>query len=156
MWHLGSLFYHNTQYSQRGWYITNLRLCDIPRNKVPHTGPRHIWFTVCPFFGCEKNTDGSAVGLIISLAIVCDVYWGLLLLFLFYFFLKLVYNIASLRTWFRGGVSNQNFEVVSATRISLVASSSSFILFPVMALRPTILCLVYTICDGAELQKHYI
>ena len=115
MWHLGSLFCHATQYSQRGWYISNLLLCDIPWNKTPHTGPHHIWLTVCPFFGCEKNTDGSAVGLVISLASVCysDFCWGLLPLFLlllfFFSFLKIVFNIASLRTWFWVCVSNQNF-----------------------------------------------
>ena len=48
LWHLGSLFYHGTQYSQRGWYITNLLLCDILRNNAPRTGPHHIWRTV-PF-----------------------------------------------------------------------------------------------------------
>jgi len=60
-----TFFYHNTQYWQRGWYITNLLLYDIPRNKAPCTGPRHIWrtYTLFPFFGHEKNTDGSAVGL---------------------------------------------------------------------------------------------
>ena len=47
-WHLGLLFHHDTQYSQRGWYITNLILCDIPRNKAQRTGLRHIWRTV-PF-----------------------------------------------------------------------------------------------------------
>jgi len=37
-------------------------LCDIPRNKAPRTGPRHIWRTVCPFFDREKNTDDSGIG----------------------------------------------------------------------------------------------
>ena len=56
LWHLGSLFYHDTYYSQRGWF-TNLLLCDIPRNKAPRTGPHHIWriYTLCPFFGREKK-----------------------------------------------------------------------------------------------------
>ena len=36
-----------------------------------------------------------------------------------------------------------------------MASSSSFIFFQAMALRPTIVCLVYTIYDWPELQKHY-
>jgi len=51
---------------------TNLLLCDILRNKAPRTGPHHIWctYTLCPFFGHEKNTGSSAVGLI-SLASVC-------------------------------------------------------------------------------------
>jgi len=45
-------------------------LCDIPRNKAPRTGPHHIWriYTLCPFFGREKNTGGSGAGLTISLA----------------------------------------------------------------------------------------
>ena len=54
-----------THYSQWRWF-TNLLLCDIPQNKAPCTGPHHIWriYTLCPFFGCEKNTDGSRVGLL--------------------------------------------------------------------------------------------
>jgi len=62
LWHLGSLFYHDTYYSQWGWY-TNLLWCDIPWNKAPHTGPRHIWRTdtLCPFSGREMNRDGSGV-----------------------------------------------------------------------------------------------
>jgi len=36
-------------------------------------GPHHIWrtYTLCPFFGCEKNTDGSGAALMISLASAC-------------------------------------------------------------------------------------
>ena len=58
--------------SQRGWF-TNLHFCDFPRNKAPRTGPRHIWHTckLCPFFGHEKNTDGSGDGWMFSLACVC-------------------------------------------------------------------------------------
>jgi len=87
---------------------------------------RYFANTVCPFFGREKNTDGKADELVISLASVCcgDFWWGLLpLLFLFlsFFLLKIVFRIASLRTWF--------LELVSAVRISLSASSSSFIYF---------------------------
>jgi len=76
LWHLGSLFYHDTQYSHRGC-LTNLLWCDIPRNKTPQTGPHHIWciYTPCPFFGCDKHTDSSAFGWMISLASVC---YGLL------------------------------------------------------------------------------
>ena len=53
-----------TVLSQR-WF-TNLLLCDIPRNKAPRTGSGYIWRTykLCTFFVCEKNTDGSGVGLI--------------------------------------------------------------------------------------------
>ena len=59
LWHLGSLFYHDTQYS-RGSF-TNLLLCDIPQNKAPRTGPRHIWRTyrLFAFFGRDKNTNGT-------------------------------------------------------------------------------------------------
>jgi len=72
LWHFGSLFYHDTQYSQREWF-TNLLWCHNPQNKAPHTGPCHIWCTykLGHFFGHEKNTDGSAAGLKISLASVC-------------------------------------------------------------------------------------
>ena len=35
--------------------------------------------------------------------------WGLLLLLFFFFFPKIVFNIANLSTWFRVGVSSQNF-----------------------------------------------
>jgi len=63
LWHLGSLFYHNTQYSQRGWF-TNLLWCDIPWNKAPLTGSFHIWCTykLGHFFCHEKNTDGRFWG----------------------------------------------------------------------------------------------
>jgi len=69
LWHLGSLFYRNTQYSQSGWF-TSLFWCDIPWNKAPHTGPHHIWhtYTLSFFSGREMNTDGSGVGWMISLA----------------------------------------------------------------------------------------
>jgi len=71
LWHLESLFYHNTQYSQRGC-LTNVLWCDIPLNSAPQTGTHHIGciYTSCPFFGCDKHTDSSAFGLI-SLATVC-------------------------------------------------------------------------------------
>ena len=48
----------------------NLLWCDIPWNKAPRTGPRHIWrtYTLWPLFGRKKNTDSNAVGLMISLA----------------------------------------------------------------------------------------
>jgi hypothetical protein len=64
--------------------------------------------------------------LVISLASVCcgDFCCGLLpllLLFLSFFLLIIVFHIASLHTWFP--------ELVSAIRISLSASSSSFIYF---------------------------
>jgi len=46
---------------------------DILWNKAPRPGPCHMWrtYTLCPFFGHEKNTDRSIVGLMISLASVC-------------------------------------------------------------------------------------
>jgi len=46
---------------------------DILWNKAPHTGPHHMrcTYTLCPFFGRANNTDGSVVGLMISMAIVC-------------------------------------------------------------------------------------
>jgi len=133
-----------TQYSERGWYITNLLLCDISWNKAPCTDPHHSWRTVCPFFGREKNTDGRADELVISLASVCcgDFCWGLLpllLLFLSFFLLKIVFHIASLCTWFP--------ELVSAMRISLSASSSSFIyFFPAIPRYPQLSALFRLLC----------
>jgi len=41
LWHLGSLFYRNTQYSQSGWF-TNLFWCDIPWNKAQHRPTSHL------------------------------------------------------------------------------------------------------------------
>jgi len=72
LWHLGSLFYNNTQYSQRGWF-TNLLWCDIPQHNAPQTGPHHIWciYTLCHFFGRDKHTDSSAFVWMILLASVC-------------------------------------------------------------------------------------
>ena len=121
LWHTGSLFYHNTLYSQWGWYITNLLLCDIPRNKAPRTGPRHIWCTykLCPFCGREKNIDGRAVWLI-SLTIV----YGYLLLLLAAVVPLLLLPQNSLLTSLAFAPDSES---VSATRIFLMASSSSFI-----------------------------
>ena len=88
----------------------------------------------CVPFLWPWEEHGSADGLVISLASVCcgDFCWGLLLLlllFLFFFLLKIVFPIAILRTWFS--------KSVSATRISLLASSSSFIyFFPAIARYP--------------------
>jgi hypothetical protein len=93
LWHLGSLFYHDTQYSQLEWF-TNIFWCDILLNRATHTGPHHIWcfYMLCPLSGQEKNTEGSGVGWIISLASVV---------------------IATLKSenifLFESGVSNQNF-----------------------------------------------
>jgi len=89
-------------------------------------GPTSYLAHCLPFHGREKNTDGRADELVISLASVCcgDFCWGLLLLlllFLSFFLLKIVFHIASLRTWFP--------QSVSAMRISLSASSLSFIYF---------------------------
>jgi len=75
LWHLGSMIYHDTQYSQRGCF-TNLLWCHIPWNKAPQTGPHHIWciYTLL-FFGRDKRTDSSAFGLMILLASVCYGPW---------------------------------------------------------------------------------
>jgi len=111
--------------------ITNLLLCDIPWNKAPCTGPRHIWHTV-PFLWPREHRQQSS-GLI-SLATVCYGYscWRWLLL-LFLFFLKSS-NITSFRTWFRGCVSNQNFTDDFLLKFYLFFSGHCS--------RPTIVCLV--------------
>jgi hypothetical protein len=63
----------------------------------------------------------------------------LLLLFLSFFLLKIVFHIASLRTWFP--------ELVSAMRISLSASSSIFIyFFPVIPRYPQSSALFRLLC----------
>ena len=48
LWHLGSLFYHNTQYSQRGWYVTNL-ICVIFCETRHHA---HAHVTSCALIHC--------------------------------------------------------------------------------------------------------
>ena len=137
LWHLGSLFYHDTQYSQLGWF-TNLLWCDIPVNKAPCTGPHHIWriYTLCPFCGHEKNTDGSGVGWMISLASVC--YWDS-----------------------RVGKHFFILSLVSAIRISLMASSWSLIFFPghcnkhlQQAALFTLLCMTQHICSNPMPLKY--
>ena len=127
-------------------------------HETRHHAQAHVTFGAlirsAPIFGCEKNTDNSAVGLMISLASVCygDFCWGLLLLLLlllflfFFFFLKIVFNITSLSIWVRVSVSNQSF-------------TDSFLLkFHIFSwpwLRPTIVFLVYTMYDWPKLQKPY-
>ena len=92
----------------------------------------------CVTFLWLREEHSSANGLVISLANVCcgNFCWSLLLLlFLFFFLLKIVLPIASLHTLFP--------KPVSATRISLLASSSSFIcFFSGHCSIPTIVCLV--------------
>jgi len=109
LWHLGSLFYNDTQYSQLRCY-TNLLWYDIPLNKAPRTSPHHIWhiYTLCPFFGHEKNADDRAVGWVILLANVC-------------------YCDSQVRKHFFIP------SLVSAIRISLMASSWSLIFFLAIA-----------------------
>ena len=60
LWHLGSLFYNSTQYSQRGCF-RNLLWCDIPQHNAPQTGPHHIRciYTLCRFCCRDKHTDSS-------------------------------------------------------------------------------------------------
>jgi hypothetical protein len=48
--------------------------CVIFRETRHHTQAHITFGALCPFFGCEKNTNGRAVGLI-SLAIVCYGYF---------------------------------------------------------------------------------
>ena len=57
LWLLRSLFYHDTHYSQRGWF-TNLLLCDIPQNNAPRTGSHYIFHTyrLCLLWPREEHT----------------------------------------------------------------------------------------------------
>ena len=54
LWYLGSLFYHNTHYSQRGWF-TNLLLCDIPQGTMnsPMSHLAHLYPT--PFLWLREE-----------------------------------------------------------------------------------------------------
>jgi len=72
LWHLGSIFNQDTQYSQRGC-ITNLLSCDIPWNNTSNRPTSHLvhLYTLSFFFGCDKHTDSSTFWLMISLASVC-------------------------------------------------------------------------------------
>ena len=92
------------------WYSTKQGTTHRPTSLLA----RHVPF----LWPQERPRKAERSG---SLAIVCygDFCWDLLLLlfFLLFFFLKLVFNIAY----------TTNSEEVSATRISLMASSSSFI-----------------------------
>jgi len=128
--------------------ILQIYFCVIFRETRRHSQAHVTSGALCPFFGREKNTRQRSrvrwpVFVMVTSAEACCCCCLLLYLF-FLFFLKLVFNIASA----------PNSDAVSATRISMMASSSSFIFFPAMALRLTIVCLVYTICDWPELQKH--
>jgi hypothetical protein len=119
--HLGSLFHHNTQYSQGGWYITNLLFCDIPQNKVTRTDPRHIWRTVPFLWPWEEHRWQS----------IWVNFTGHCLLWLLLLMLAAVVPLLLLSQ--NSLLTSQAFapdsEAVSAARISLMASSSSFIYF---------------------------
>ena len=66
-----TLVWYSTKQDTMHRPTSHLAHCDIPRNKAPCKGPRHIWhtYTLCPFFGRE-NTHGSTARLKISLASV--------------------------------------------------------------------------------------
>jgi hypothetical protein len=49
--------------------MLQIYFCVILR-ETKHHAQAHIT-AGAPFFGCEKNTDSSAVGLVISLASIC-------------------------------------------------------------------------------------
>jgi hypothetical protein len=113
-----------TQYSHRGWYSTNLLLCDILWKKGPHTGPCHIWHTVCSLSLAARRTQTAAQSDL--LASVCY-----------------------------GDYSCSSCHCRSSSSSPPPSPSSSSSSFPALALRPTIVCLVYTTYDWPELQKHY-
>ena len=95
----------------------------------------HLYF-VCPFFGREKNTDSSAVGLIL-LAIACysAFCWGLLLLFhFFFFFLKIVFTPSL--------ASAPDSQSMSATRIHWWLPPQVFFFSLGHCSIPTIVCLI--------------
>ena len=115
----------HTVFTKRVTYyrFTFLR-CSMKKGTM-HRPTSHLVRCV-PFLWPREEHRWSIHGLVILLAIVCcgDFCWGLLLLlllFLFFFFLKIVFHVASLCIWFP--------KSVSATRISLLASSLSFIYF---------------------------
>jgi len=71
LWHLGSLFYHDTQYSQRGCLQIYF---GVIFHKTRHLEQAHITsgaFMHCATSLAVTNRDGSAFGLMISLATVC-------------------------------------------------------------------------------------
>jgi hypothetical protein len=107
----------DTEFTKRVTYY-KFTFCDISRN------PHHIRRIVCPFLGRENRRQSGWVGISLASVRCGDFCWGLLPLLLFppsFLNLKIVFLIASLRTWFP--------ELLSAMRISLWASSSSFIHF---------------------------
>jgi len=104
---------------------------------MPRIGPHHIWrtYTLCPFFGHEKNTDGSTIGLMISLASVCYGYSRVTKSFLHSHLVFQPVGVVGFSTWFQVSVSN---------RISLMASSMSLIFSLAIAQTPTTVCLYMT------------
>jgi len=56
LWHLGSMFYHNTQYSQRGCF-TYLLKCDNPLNKAPQAQITFIAFIHCELALAVRSHD---------------------------------------------------------------------------------------------------
>jgi hypothetical protein len=95
-------------------------LCDIPRNKASCTGPRHIWHTV-PFLSSQEEHRWQSSW--IDFTGYC--LW-LILLRLAAVVVPLLLPQNSLVTLL---VFAPDSEAVLAIRISLMASSSSFIYF---------------------------
>jgi hypothetical protein len=56
LWYLGSLFYHDTRYSQKS-YILQIYFCVIFRETRHHAQAHITCGALCSFFGCEMNTE---------------------------------------------------------------------------------------------------
>ena len=144
LWHFGSLFYHDTQYS----HITNLLLCDTSRNKAPRTGSHHISRTV-PFLWPQEHRCQSSCADFVG--------WCLSWLLL----LRLAAGVAPLLLLPQNSLLTllafaPNLEAVSATRISLMAYSSSFIFFqPLLETHNRLPCLDYYVWLGTFSETLY-
>jgi len=108
-----------------------------------HRSTSHL--ALCPFFGHERNTDGRAVGWF------CWPLLWLLLLRLPATVVPLLLPQNNLLTLLAFGPDSES---VSATGISLMASSSSFIyFFPATARDPQSSALFTTMYDSAQFHK---
>jgi hypothetical protein len=134
LWHLGTLFYHDPQYSQLGSFKKFTLVCYSVKQGTTRSPTSHLvhWYTL-PFLWLREQ-HRQQHGWVNNFTGKCLSWW-----------------LSSRKTFFKP--SAPDYEWVTATRISLTASSLSLI-FPQITLRHLQWSALFRLlCMTAQLQK---
>ena len=153
LWHLGWLFYHYIQYSQRWWYITNFLLYDIPRNKTPRTGPHHIWRTVLFLWPREEHKRQISW---VDFAGQCMLWLLLLRLAVLVVIVVVVVLLLLLpqNSFLTSLAFAPDSQSLSATKISRMASSSSLFFWPLLETHNRLPCMDCCVWLGTVSERN--